>query len=419
MNHNLQRKVAIAAASAGLLVATGCAQGPNQADDGTSIAAGATQAEYVEAMKDLEPITVTMQSLSPQGSVDSRGMEEYAAALDEWSGGKIQAEIAYSSSIAPLTETAEALADGRIDFTRHAPLYEPDEYPETNALVDLTFVGERTPVVGRLQRFGAYSQTGLEHEPIVKEMEEHGLQPAIPLFMVTPNTVLACKDGAATSLSEMSGLRARASGPVHVKQLETVGITPSDLDIAEIYEGLQRGVIDCGEMSLSTLKIVGAMDIAKHVSYAEDTGFSDVPGAFSFGRGFWEDTPLVARQLMWDRLDVFVEETIRTAIATEAEVLQTMVDNGGSVESWDADASAKMADFNEGLLETARSENGELVTALESNTDSWLQVVTEDLGYEDQGTYADLPKWFDESQIDLGPFVEEFSANVLEPHRPE
>jgi hypothetical protein len=78
-----------------------------------------------------------------------------------------------------------------------------------------------------------------------------------------------------------------------------------------------------------------------------------------------------------------------------------------------------MADLNEGLLETARSENGELVTALKSNTDSWLQVVTEDLGYEDQGTYADLPTWFDESQIDLGPFVEEFSANVLEPHRPE
>lgn len=394
---------------------TGVASGD---DSSVSVPAGATKEEYQRALRDIEPITVTMQTLSPKGALNSEPMEKYAKALEEWSGGKIKTEIAYSSSIASLAESGDALADGRIDFARHAPLYHPDEFPETNKLVDLTFVGKHTPMVGRLQRFGSFIQTSLESKDIVSELDEAGLKPVFPLWPITPMVVLACGGKAPTTAQDMRGLVARASGRIHARQLEAMGITAADLDISEIYQGLQRGVIDCGEMSLSTLKLVGALEIANQVSYSPDVGFADVPGAFSFGKNFWEDLPLAARQLLWDRFDVFVTAGLDTQLRYEVEALKEVSSSGGEVKRWSPEVVDTLRKFNNGVLESTRGEKPELVRGLLANTESWKKAVTGELGYQDAGDFADLAEWYPKQDVSFEPMVSYFMKHVMRDNRP-
>ncbi|GAA1248970.1 hypothetical protein GCM10009676_39210 [Prauserella halophila] len=385
---------------------------------GAAVPAGASKQDYIQAFQDIDPITMSMQTLSPKGALNSRPVEEYAKIIDEWSGGKIKAEISYSSSIASLAKSGEALADGRLDFARHAPLYQPDEYPETNKLVDLTFVGKHTPLVGRLQRFGSFIQTSVQSKEVVGELEEAGLKPVFPLWPISPMVMLACGEKAPTTQQDMNGLVARASGRIHAKQLDAMGITAADLDMSEIYQGLQRGVIDCGEMSMSTLKLIGALEIANQVSYSPETGFADVPGAFSFGQNFWEDLPLPARQLLWDKLDVLVEAGLNSSLQYEVEALKEVSASGGQVKKWSPEVVETLQKFNDGVLEAGRAERPELVRNLLDNTESWKKAVTGELGYHDAGDFADFAEWYPKQDIDLEPMVSYFMDNVMKPDRP-
>ena len=420
MKQPFDRRVGGALAVVTMMLGTGAcaAQQGGAQDSGTSVEAGATKAEYIEAMKDLEPIEFVMQSLNPKGDNNSIPLEDYAAALEEWSGGKIQPKIAYSSSIASAAETGEALADGRVDFARHTPVYEPEEYPDNNRLVDLSIQGGRKPVTDWLQRVGAFNQVGLEDESITAEFEDHGLKPALPVWKPTPATVLACTEEPAVTLEDMKGLTARATGPIHVEQLEALGITPSGLDIAEIYEGLQRGVIDCGEMALSTAQVSGVLDVANQISYGTEVGFADSGAAMSFSQSFWDEAPLVVRQLLWDRLDVFVESTLISSVDVEAEVIDTVRSNGGSFEAWDPAAEQVLAEFNEQKLDELRGEDEELVGSVEEGMETWASVVSES-GVTDNGAYADLPEWHDSVTPSLKVFAQRFNEDVLQPLRPE
>jgi len=419
MNQPFVRRMGGALAAMTLMA--GCAaqqDGGGNSDASASVEAGASKEEYIEAMKDLEPIEIQMQSLNAMGENNSIPLEEYAAALEEWSGGKITSKIAYSSSIASAAETGEALADGRVDFARHTPVYEPEEYPNNNRLVDLSILGGREPITDWLQRVGAFNATGLDNEGVAGEFEEHGIKPVFPVWKPTPATVLACTEKPVVTLDDMQGLTARATGPIHVEQLEALGITPSGLNIAEIYEGLQRGVIDCGEMALSTAQVSGILDVANQISFGTEVGFADSGASQSFSQSFWDDLPLVAQQLLWDRLDVFVESTLLSTVEVEVDVIETVHGNGGAFESWDPAVEQVLADFNEKKLEEIRQEDEELATALEDSMDTWATVVS-DLGITDNGTYAELPQWYETVSPGLQDFAKRFAEDVLEPHRPE
>ena len=412
-------RVIAALAVAGLTVS--CAdQGTSSGSGGgggEGLPEGASMEDYIAAFEDIDPIEMTLQSVSAQGSPGARPYDVYAAALEEWSGGKIQTEVAYSQSIAPLPEVGEALADGRLDFARHAPLYQPDEFPESNRMVDLTFVGEHTAVAGRFQRMGAFLETSRNSTEIMEELEGVDLVPAFPMWPVTPMVVMACTDVVPVSLESMEGLSARGSGRIHARQLEALGVTPTDLTITEIYDGLQRGVIDCGEMALATLDVVGGTEIANKVAYGVEHGFADTPGAYSFGAGFWEELPLPAQQLLWDKLDVFVSDQLKSQIEQEVEALEKLQANGGVVEEWEPEVQEELGDFNQTVLDEAAEANPELVADLEESIESWGETVSE-LGIEDGGPFGELPQWYSEDDLHLDEFMEKFQETVLAPGRP-
>src|SRR3712207_3108243 len=106
------RRVLGAAALAGAMALTACAEESGSGDgdaasDGGStegVEYGASMEDYQAAFEDLEPITLNTQTPGPQGSATSTKFEEYFEAVEEWSGGKITWEIAYSNAVAPPTE---------------------------------------------------------------------------------------------------------------------------------------------------------------------------------------------------------------------------------------------------------------------------------------------------------------------------
>lgn len=417
---------------AALLLVGACAtdaEPENDADAGArananGVPVGASKQEYIAAFADVDPIKVVIPTPGAKGVLTSESPEKYAQALEKWSGGKLSVEIGYGNSVASIPETGAALVDGRAQFGMHVPIYEPDAFPATNAVMDLMFMAKVSPLVGLLQQYAAALEVAWETEEIITELTDAGFAPIVAIGGGSPGVGLLCGDLAPVTLEQMKGLQARVSGRAHVAPLEALGITPVSLTITEIYEGLQRGVIDCGEMLLGTAHATGALEVAKFFSIGEDVGFPATPVTHSASLAFWEKLPLVARQLMWDRMDVYLEAFIVTTIRSEVDAVTTLRDSGGVVKNWEPEVVEALKAQNAKTLDAAREgmppikDSAALVDRMEDTYDKWLKIITEELGYSDDGSLFDLPVWYSEEEVDFSPFVERLMSDVMESHRP-
>jgi TRAP-type C4-dicarboxylate transport system substrate-binding protein len=204
----------VAAMALGLvsvLALAGCAEeseaGSGSSGSGEGLELGATMEEYQQAFEDIDPIELQIQSPAPQGSTTGLPYERWAETVTEWSGGKITFEFAFSNAMAGPTEIDDALNDGRLDVASTLPIYEPDEYPAIAALIETGFISNQTPVLGSLQSNAWPNEVAFNNEDVMKEFEEHGLVPLVPIFNSGAQGMFCTEPR--TSLDDFKGLKIR------------------------------------------------------------------------------------------------------------------------------------------------------------------------------------------------------------------
>src|SRR5699024_8166926 len=136
---------------------------------------GASQAEYQAAFEDMEPITLHTQTAGPKGSGTSITMEDYVDKIEETSGGKITFEVEYANAIAEPADIDDALRDGRLDLGQVLPIYEPSDYPATNALIESGVLTQGSVVAGTLQSNAWPNEVALNTPEIMNEWDDAGL----------------------------------------------------------------------------------------------------------------------------------------------------------------------------------------------------------------------------------------------------
>lgn len=386
------RALAIGAVSA--LVLAGCADDGSTGGNGgggEGVAAGATIEEYQKAFEDVDTITLNSQTSAPKGSATGLPQEKYQEAVTEWSGGKIQWNTSYSNAVATATEADNALTDGRLDFTSVLPIYEPSEYPANAALVDTGFISSQSAINGTLQSNAWPNQVAFENEEIMAEFEDHGIVPLIPVFNSGAQGIF-CAD-AKTSLSDLKGANVTASGVAQTAQLKALGSSPVSITYTEIFESLQRGVVDCSNSSLTVGVLGGFIAEAPNLTISNDAGFALAPGSMGFSKDTWDTLPLVAQQLLWDRTDVFVQANIADKIwVNDADAAAQIRKAGGTISEFADDAqTALQAENDKMLADQAKnakvSDPAGLVQAAQDAAAEWKSTVDglgfEDIGYED------------------------------------
>lgn len=409
----------LAAAS---LALTGCMaeDGGGSAAGGEGVEAGATKEEYIEAFADIEPIELTTQLPGSPGGSGALHIEAYAEALEEWSGGKLTMEIAYGNAIVDPAQAPEALADGRLDFDYVYPLYDPSRYPANGALASASHLGEHDPVAGTLQGIAGFLESSMATPEIMEEMEADGVKMLIP-FGPTSSNGLLCTEPLSEA-ADLEGAQVRVSGSAHAQQVEALGMSPVSLAYSELYQALQRGTIDCAMNATWTAMPLGIVPIAHNYTIDVEVGFARTPFGLGFGLAEWESLPLVAQQLIYDRLDVYIEtmlvESIWQDMAAGADVI---AEEGGTISGFGDEVAESLTEVNEQLLDEVRASEALDGEAFVSDTsaalDKWRGVVVDELGYPeiDHDEFLD---WYSEG-VDLGPYMDLLREDVLSQHRPE
>tara|TARA_R110002020_G_scaffold26514_26_gene86023 strand:+ start:6979 stop:8070 length:1092 start_codon:yes stop_codon:yes gene_type:complete len=211
--------------------------------------------------------------------------------LRERTGGEINFEVASGGALAGARETLEAVDNGTVDAGYIIDIYTPSALPQTALLSDLSLLIDNAVVAT-----AAMTETVLLDCAECREsFEKHNVMPLG--FVATAVYSLQCTTPVA-SLDDMQGLKVRATG-AWAPLIEELGGTPVNVPTSELFEGLQRGALDCSVGPVSHLPSYSLYEVV--------TDINEMPiGAYAGG------LPLNLRKSVWEDLtdeqrDIFLD----------------------------------------------------------------------------------------------------------------
>jgi len=396
----------------------GCAdeRGDGRAGGGAGLAYGATKAEFVAALADMKPVTLRMQSTAPQGAATGRRFEDYAKAVADWSGGKVTFDIAYANAVVPPAEVADAVGDGRLDMGSVVTALVPADFPVNNALWDLSFMGGQTPVGGLLQSQATLLEASVSTPEIYEEFADKGLFPLVPAFGAG-SVGLACSDDS-SGRDGLDGKIVASQSRTTAAQAAALGMTHVSAVYSEVFESLQRGVVDCTLSSLTVAALSGFIPAAPYFAIDQRVGFGNSGGSFVINNDKWESLPLAARQLLFDRADVFLQANFEGAWDNDKNAVAQIQKAGGKVMPLGPGSKARLESFNQSLVEKARS-NADIkdpqgfVQTIQTALSTW-----DGLDGDAPSDYVEFEAWYGPGKIELTSYMERLWTTTMGKKRP-
>lgn len=411
-----------ALAAAGVIALTGCAEtGGGNSGSGEGLPYGATKEEFQAAFADIDRITLHTQSPGAAGSTAGAFLENYLKSVEEWSGGKIEFDIAYSDAIAKAAQIDDAVRDGRLDIGQVVAIYEPKEYPATAALLDTSVLSDQSVVTGALQSNAWAPELAFATPEIVAEFEDKDMKLMFPAYNAGVNA-LFCTDKRTTS-AEIKGANISVGNTAGTQQVKSIGGNATSVAYTELYEALQRGVVDCSMSSPAVGILGGFIEAAHEVVIDPDAGLAVPTGNMVVNQEVWNKLPLVARQLLWDRMKIFISGSIEDKIwPITVEAVEEIRAAGGSVQAFDPELRTKLQETNKSILDALAKnstfeDGAQFAANAEELADKWSTIVAE-LGYTNESDYNGFADWYSPGKIDIGPFVDKLFEEVFLPNRP-
>lgn len=243
---------------------------------GTLVAATAVQAR-----------TITHATGYPPNSIGANSANVFAQSLEEISGGELKARV-FAGSLLSFLETSPGVRDGMADSGFILMSYYPNEFPVSNLAGELSMMVEEMDVPAThagLAFTGALAEFVFNDCPECVE-EFAGQNQVFTGASASTAYVMLCNKEV-TSLDQARGKRIRTAGPHWARWTEAVGATPVTMSIADTYEALNQGVLDCTLSSPTELDIFKLREVTSHVTVNVPGGVYGATAVNNINRDTW------------------------------------------------------------------------------------------------------------------------------------
>jgi TRAP-type mannitol/chloroaromatic compound transport system substrate-binding protein len=245
--------------------------------------------------------------------------------ITEASGGRLVIDVYPAGGITRLGEEPEAIDQGVLDAGSTSHSFWMKWHPAAGLLY--VMAGGHTA----MQQFLWY-QGGEGIELMQQTIDEPGLNAvAVAQITIVPPEVWAHSNEPLETPADLDGKKFRAAGEV-AEILETMGCSTTFIPGDEIYESMQRGVIDIFEMAPPAVQwSMGFQEVAKYLYISPSRQASDSHW-FYVNRDKWQELPddlklMVKRMCQAGAVQTYVE-----LLAAEGEALQKFTDYGCIVQ---------------------------------------------------------------------------------------
>lgn len=223
----------------------------------------------------------------PEAYVQSGVDKWWAQEIEQRSGGKIKIQILWAGSGGAPLEILELVGSGAVDLGAVPAAYFSNELPLIGAPNAL-------PTIFRTNAGAVAIAEGLvENVPAVEaELKRNNVW---PLFFHTLNTYAPLCTKPVATMADFQGLKIRSFGAYQPALWSSLGAIGVDVLPAEIYEGLQRGRIDCGFFSNDLYLATKLYEVAKYLTTADFGPVSTWPIWVNYEE--WQSWPADVRAL--------------------------------------------------------------------------------------------------------------------------
>ena len=198
-----------------------------------------------------------MSSQWTENTATSEADRWWAAELDKRSAGKLKVKIFYAGALAKANENLQLIRSGGVELVNMSASYFGADLPLFTAPNSIPMAMAEVPQTTTLiQRMMA------EVPALDEEAKRNGVK-ALFFHHLNPYQ-LVCKEPV-NSLADLKGKKIRTWGSDMPKMVQAAGDVPVTLGLAELYEGLSRGTVDCIPFSVDLVVNYKIFEVAKHI----------------------------------------------------------------------------------------------------------------------------------------------------------
>jgi TRAP-type C4-dicarboxylate transport system substrate-binding protein len=304
--HASMRQTIALCATAGVLLGAGCADDRKTSEKAKG--AGGKQ------------ITLRYSSPIPVGITNMQIQEWWNSEIERRTEGRVKVAASYAGALYGSADTAPAISDRSIDMGVIGSHYTPSLFPLT-AVVELPFISKNLEVVqNALLR--TYDSSKLLQEEYTKQNIK-------PLMVYGVGAAATMTKKQITKLQDLDGLTLRAIG-FSGNALDALGVTPVTTDSAEVYEAVQRGVVDgIGAVVFDGIPSQKWLEVAPHVLDSGYGVYAEISLAINLDT--WASLPKdvqgLVEQVSTEAMDRLISETMKV----EKVTCDTIKAQGGTV----------------------------------------------------------------------------------------
>lgn len=203
-----------------------------------------------------ENYTLQYTTYSSSSSDQSQTVQRWAKEVEELTDGGVKVDFHYSQSLVGADEALEATVDGRADLAQVGSLYAASDLPMFT-VVELPFETQNPEAqMKAIKRL--YEEKGAFRE----NFDDAGVKLLYPLPL---GSLVMGLNEAAESPDDLEGRSIRSNG-LTSEALLTVGANPVAMTANDIYESMERGVIDgYSALSMANLSTFGVSTISPYL----------------------------------------------------------------------------------------------------------------------------------------------------------
>jgi TRAP-type C4-dicarboxylate transport system substrate-binding protein len=347
----------------------------------------------------------------------STAMTQFADAVTKESNGQLVFDHFFADSLVSQPDVATSLDSGVIDLGYLGMAYTPASFPLDAWASKIGYGSDERPVVGLLANAAAITEWASTVPGLSDELEQAGVYPIITRFQNHDSYQLLCKEPI-ESLADAQGKRVRVGGELYSQAVEALGMTPVTLSGAEIYEGFERGIVDCFAGAEPDMTGLGLWEVGKNLTRVNFPGWNSISLASS--TEFVDSLTAEQRAAFVENRAAFMEiyyegyfdeqkrfyqeeEAMDLTVSEPAPDLQQAIDGHFAEVQQDMIANAP-----------AGVENPhEAVARFQELREKWTQIVI-DLGY-DKGysSHSEWAKALGEDSVELGPWAQKLDEEIF------
>ncbi len=289
----------------------------------------ATAAAMALAMPAAAQETLRIQTHYAPEQVSGKLAQQFVDDVETMSGGEIDVEMFFSSSVVDTVETFDAAASGIIDCDMTGGAYQTGKNPAFQFVGDI-MGGYETP----WQQYAWLYNGGFD----AADELYNQFNMKLVGWWIYGQELLASANPIA-GIDDLEGFKFRSPPGMETEIFAALGASPVVMDFTEVFTALETGIIDATDYSgLANNQSIGLFDLVSHATFP---GFHSMPSDHLACRlDKWESLSEAHRAIIDTAMQKLAFQTALTFEIANNQAAAELRDQGITLHDWSAEDRA-------------------------------------------------------------------------------